>query len=262
MSDRVPEGSPVLLIVVAGERVRHYYVWARRGKLYSTIAGVVRGDEIVGAEWGSSIELAGGARAYILKPTLSQLMEEFYERVTQVIYPKDLGYIVLRAGIARGSRVLEGGTGSGFLTTVLALTVCPEGKVYTYDVKEDNLRVAARNLRLAGLLSDCVEFRLGDVRRGVELTGLDAVFLDIPDPWEALGALRDSVKLGSPAVVFLPTMTQLDKLLSLKPGGWIVESAHEIMLRDIEMVAGAVRPSPRMIGHTGYIIVLRRVTGD
>ena len=231
---------------------------ARRDAVYSSFAGPIRGADMVGAPWGSRVELPGGA-AYLLPPTRYDLVMHGLRRGGQVIYPKDQGYIVAVSGVTPGMKVLEAGVGSGFLTSMLAVAVGCEGRVIGYDVRRDMLDVARENLRRLGLL-DCVELRLGDVRRGVPERGLDAVFLDMPDPWEALRALHPSVKEGAPAVVFVPTYNQLEKTLAGVEGrGWVLVEAVELLRREVEVKPGATRPHTQMVGHTGFIMLLRRV---
>ncbi len=257
--DAIREGDLVHMAAVSGSKRRSYYVQARRKLVYYTIAGIVRGDKLVGATWGSVIETRLG-RIHLLKPTLAEVMEGFYRRATQVIYPKDLGFIQLLAGLRRGMRVVEAGTGSGFLTTILAIAVCPGGKVYTLDLKRENLEEARRNLELAGVSGGCVEFIEGDVRSHRLPQGLDAGFLDMPDPWAALDNLYSSLKPSAPLLVFVPTYNQVDKLLSrIDNWRWAVTYAGEILERRLEPVPGAVRPEVRMIGFTGFILLLRRL---
>ena len=256
---RVREGDKILLLVESEGRRRQYYVRVERGHVYSTIAGNVKSESILGRLVGEALELPLG-RAYILEPTITEVMEHFYERRTQVIYPKDSGFMALIAGLRPGMRVLEAGVGSGFLTTVIALHVCPHGRVYGFDVKREYLEVARTNLEMSGF-SSCVELALGDVRRGVGIEGLDAAMLDLPDPWEALEALAPSIKLGAPVVVFLPTYNQVEKVSrwARSRRSYVVQGVYETMLREVEDSPGAVRPSPRMVGFTGFIVLLRRI---
>lgn len=258
----VTEGDPVHLLAVVGSRRRSYYVWARSGSIYHTIAGVVRGSRLVGAPWGSVIKTRIG-RIYVLRPSLVDLMEGFYKRATQVIYPKDLGFIQLLAGLRRGMTVAEAGMGSGFLTTVLALAVCPGGRVYTMDVKRDNIGDAMRNLALAGVPEGCVEPIEGDIRVDKIPATVDAVFLDMPDPWAALGNVYNSLRPTGILVAFVPTFNQVDRLVaSLDPDKWVLTYAGELIEREVEAVPGAVRPGVRMIGFTGFIVAARRVSGS
>jgi len=258
--ERVRVGDLVAVLVVRGWRRRVYYFRVERGRVYSTFAGAIRWDELVGLEYGARL-VRGGAEWYVLPPTWVEWLVNAGARRSQVIYPKDSGYMVLMAGLRPGSRVFEAGLGSGFLTSVIAAVVCPTGVIYGVEARRDMLEAALANLEALGF-RDCLVARLGDVRKGVGARGLDAGFLDVPDPWEALDAAWEALKPGAPLIVFLPTMTQLDKLAHAlqRHGGFVAAEAGELLHREIELVPGAVRPSPRMIGHTGYYIVLRRLS--
>ncbi len=253
----VSDGDPVVLVVIRDGVVRSYYFRVRASNVYSTIAGVVRGVNMVGRGYGECFELVDG-EACILKPTLRELLENFYERITQVIYPKDAGLISFELGLKPGMRVLEGGTGSGFMTSELARVVCPTGRVYSYDVREENLKVARENLRMANLI-ECVELKLGDVRRGVEERDLDAAILDIPDPWEALEPLSKSLKPTAPLVAFIPTMNQVVRIVDIltRSRSWLLMKIVEVSERELEFTREAIRPSRTTF--TGYIAVMRRV---
>lgn len=257
-SEIIRDGDLVVVAIVRDVSTRTYYFRIRSGNVYSTIAGILRGSDVVGRVYGECLELVEG-EACLLKPTLRELMENFYERITQVVYPKDAGVISFELGLKPGMRVLEGGTGSGFLTSELARIVCPNGRVYSYDVRRESLEVADRNLRLSGL-RDCVELKLGDVRMGVEERDLDAAVLDIPDPWEALEPLWVSVKPAAPLVAFIPTLNQIIKLVERlsKTKRWILLKIVEVNERDMDFSVEAVRPS-RASTFTGYIAVLRKV---
>ncbi len=259
----IGEGCKAVIIAETfeGER-RSYYVVIGRNGVYTTIAGIVRASQILGEKWGVTIKTRIG-RIAVVKPTLVEYMENFYRRATQVVYPKDAGLIALLAGLRPGSRVLEAGVGSGFLTTVLALHVCPEGSVYGFDVKKSNLEIARSNLRSVGL-DGCVRLRRGDVRRPEtleEVPELDAAVLDMPDPWEALDSIYSKLQAGSPLIVFVPTMNQLDKLLNSLGDKWILQEALEVAARRIDMRREAIRPGPWVASFTGYIVVLRKVLG-
>lgn len=256
----IREGDPVTVAVKVRGRLKQYHFIVRRNSTYMTAAGHIAGSEIIGMEYGSSLRIAGGT-AYILPPTPRELMENFYERGTQVIYRRDAWAIVDEAGLSRGARVLEGGVGSGFLTTVLALAVCPGGMVYGYDIREDYLEVARRNIeRYMGQIAQCVELKRGDVREDVAERDLDAAVLDIPEPWEALDTLWKALKGGSPLVIFVPSMNQLTKVVEAVSDSphWLLMRAIEMDEREISAERGAVRPA-RAAPFMGYIISLRKV---
>ncbi len=257
MAEKIGERGPVKVLVEGGDRRRAYYFRPTRKGVYSTFAGPILGEKLVESEYGSVIELPRG-RAYLLKPTWIEILENFGTRRTQVIYPKDSAYIALRLGLRPGSTVLEAGLGSGFLTAVLAAFVCPTGSIVAYEVRKEAYEAAIHNLKLAGLY-DCVSARLGDVRNAEFDTIFDAAALDLPDPWEVLPRIAVYVKRSAPVAVFLPTTTQVEKLIGRVGKDWAVTSVEEILLREWEPTPGALRPSPRMIGHTGFIVFLRRL---
>ena len=261
MEAAIEPGDPVLVLVEApGGRRREYLFRADPRASYSTIAGAIRGSQLVGAPWGATIELARG-RAHLLPPTLRDLEMHLFRRAGQVIYPKDLGYILVASGLRCGMTAVEAGVGSGFLTATLASALCCGGRLIGYDVRREALEATRRNLELAGL-GDCVELRLGDIAEGVPERGLDAAFLDLPDPWRAASALWESLKPGAPLVAFVPTYNQVERLAQEAPkAGYAVQEAVEIMIRGIEAKPGATRPETRMVGHTGFIVVLRRLAG-
>ncbi len=258
-ADVIGENDPVIVWAVSGSRSRRYYVRARRGSYYTTIAGVFEGSMLIGKRWGSVFRLPAGV-IYLLKPTVWELSEGYYERASQVLYPKDIGYIIVGLGLRQGYRVVEAGTGSGFLTSVIASIVCPGGRVYSYEARREAYEASRRNLEVSGLTS-CVELIHGDVRQGVSQKGLDAAVLDMADPWNALPAVWEALKPSAPLAVFLPTTNQLEKLARSieETKGWILVETVEILKREMEVEPGAIRPSTRMLGHTGYISLLRKV---
>ncbi|MEM1880500.1 MAG: tRNA (adenine-N1)-methyltransferase [Sulfolobales archaeon] len=242
------------------------YIDERRSKLikvaerrsFSTDKGVIRADDLIGREFGDSLRLSTGATAYLLKPTLLDYMVKGFKRVTQVIYPKDLGLILLISDIGPGSRVIEGGVGTGFMTAVIAKYVGDEGHVYAYEVDKNHIEIARRNLRLVGL-DHRVTFRNKDVRSEVEDADIDSAVLDIPDPWNALNTLARFLKPSATLVSFLPTINQVEKLVTyaLTSKLFVDIRTYEIMLREYEVKKDAVRPKTRMVGHTGYIVFMR-----
>ncbi len=256
-TDRIGEGTEVVVYI---DRRRKWVVKIEKGKVFGSDRGVARHDDIIGKPFGSSIELSAGFRAYLFKPLLIDYLEKGFARKTQVLYPKDMGLIVLLLGVGPGSRVLEAGIGSGFMTAVLANIVRPSGKVYAYEVREEFAKVAMRNLERIGL-DKFVEIRIRDIKLGVDEKDLDAALLDMPDPWDALRVVHEALKPSAPIVFFLPTASQVDKLLTKlhEFGGFKDIRVLETMLREYRPVPGALRPETTMVGHTGYIVFARKI---
>jgi tRNA (adenine57-N1/adenine58-N1)-methyltransferase len=174
-------------------------------------------------------------------------------RKTQVIYPKDLGIMMVKLGVHSGSRVVETGTGSGATTALLAYLVQPGGMVYTYEINPDFQDVAKKNIEKLGLVSS-VTFRVGDATLGFEETEMDAGVLDVGDPWEVVPSMKKALKPSAPMAAVTPTTNQAERLVAkMKDQGFAAIETLEIMMRNLEARVGMTRPSNRMIGHTAYL---------
>lgn len=257
VNDFIREGDYVLIYI---DERRVFMTRVEKGKRFESDKGALDLGKLVGLPYGVEVELSTGIKAFILKPLFYDFFIK-YRRRTQVIYPKDLGFITFLSGISSGSRVLEAGVGTGFLTTTLAHIVKPNGKVYAYEIRREFYENALRNLQMSGLL-EFVELRLGNVKNSESaLKDLDAAFLDLADPWNFIETVYKVVKPSAPTIFFVPTINQVEKtVLALRRhGGFIDIHAYEVMLREYQVKENATRPRPFMIGHTGYIVFARRV---
>ncbi len=251
---RIAEGDLVLLYF--SER-RRYLVRAEGGKRLNLNEGIVDLGEMVGREYGCELRTHTGVRFLVLRPNLLDLVMKF-RRVTQIVYPKDAARIVSLACVGPGARVVEAGMGSGALTAVLAYHVRPTGVVYSYEVREDFARVAMRNLKMAGL-SEYVRLKLKDIREGIDESGVDAVVLDMPEPWEVVDHAYTALRHGGSMVCFLPTINQVERAVEAMRGrGFVDVGAIEIIERRYKVARGETRPETIMVGHTGYIVHGRR----
>jgi tRNA (adenine57-N1/adenine58-N1)-methyltransferase len=162
-------------------------------------------------------------------------------------------------GIGPGTTVIEAGTGSGALTTALAWAVGSSGKVYSYEIREEMQNLARKNLRRIGL-SDRVVLKLGNIGDGFEEKDVDALFLDIPNPYDYLHFVRQALIPGGSFGCILPTMNQVERLLrALSQNHFVSLDVCEIMLRYYKPVANRLRPTDRMVAHTGYLIYSRTI---
>jgi len=256
VADVVEEGSWVYLYI---DRKRGKVLRAARGKIFSSDKGSIDLGSIVGASYGAEVVTSSGVRGRIYIPSISDLIYSVFSRPTQVIYPKDAGYVVLALDISPGKRILEIGMGSGAMTAYMANLVRPGGRVYAYEVREDIARIAMENLRKVGL-DRYVEVKIRDASQGVDEVGLDAAFIDVGDPWRVVESVYRALRPGSRAAFFIPTFDQVSKLYSTltSHGGWGDIRGVELIERSLDLKEGAIRPSTRMIGHTGYIIVARK----
>jgi tRNA (adenine57-N1/adenine58-N1)-methyltransferase catalytic subunit len=240
------------LVLVYRDRRRRWLVRPRDTPRLHTHLGILDVAALVGTEYGRRVVTTLGDELTILKPTIEDLVMKA-ARKTQVIYPKDLGLIVVKLGLHSGSRVVETGTGSGATTALVAYLVQPGGMVYTYDINPEFQEVARKNIAKLGL-SDYVTFRIGDSRTGFQETGMDAAILDVGDPWEVVRSIRTSLKASAPMAAITPTTNQAERLVAkMKEEGFVGIETVEILLRHLEARVGMTRPSNIMVGHTAYL---------
>lgn len=228
-----------------------------RGKLH-THMGVIEHDRVVGREYGDPIESSIGKVLYLLEPTTEDFIMKS-ARKTQIMYPKDIGLILIKAGIRSGARIIEMGSGSGGLAIALASAVAPSGKVYSYDRNMNFQANARKNVERAGLL-EFIEYKIGDITEGFAERDVDVVILDIPTPWEGIEHARCSLKGGGRFVGFSPTYNQVERTAeALREADFINIESVEILHRYILARAGKTRPFTDMVGHTGFITFARKV---
>jgi tRNA (adenine57-N1/adenine58-N1)-methyltransferase len=223
-----------------------------------THRGVLKHQDLIGIFWGAPIQSHLGYPFRIYKPSLRDLLLNIKRR-SQIIFPKDIGYVLLRLSVGPGSQIVEAGTGSGALTTALAWTVGPEGRVYSYDRRQDMQELARKNLTHFGL-EGRVSFRLQDIEAGFEERSIEALFLDLPHPENYLSQVRRTLIPGGVLGVLLPTTNQVSVLLAaLEQQGFGSVDVCEILLRFYKTVPARLRPDDRMVAHTGYLIFARAI---
>lgn len=232
-----------------------------RKQQFHTHVGIIDHKKVIGKEYGSAIKTNKGKIIYLLEPTVYDYVMKS-QRSTQIVYPKDLGYIAARTGLQSGHTIVEIGTGSGSLTTFLASIVKPRGHVYTYDVDENFMAIARKNIEKAGI-SKYVTMEKLDIKniKKVPQTDADMVVVDLGDPWTVVPQARKMLKGSGYFVAICPTMNQLEKLASaLRENDFFDLEFTEQIVRTIEAREGKTRHSFRGIGHTTYVAFARKVT--
>jgi len=253
-NEKIGEGDCVLLCL---DVRRTYMVKVEAGKTFHTHKGFINLDELLGKEFGAAVQSSLGIEFTALKPSLTDYIMKS-SRKTQITYPKDAALIVMFSGIGSGSRVAESGTGTGALTTALAHYVKPEGRVYSYELREEFQKTAEKNLKRANLL-DFVELKSGDVTAGIEERELDAVILDLAVPWLVVPHAYEALKPSGTIVSFSPTIDQVVKTTeALKEYNFVFIETVECMMRAMQVERGKTRPHTMMTGHTGYITHARK----
>ena len=226
--------------------------------LVHTHRGVIKHDDLIGRQWGSQIFSHMGSPFFILKPSIADIVRTT-KRNSQIMYPKDIGFILITMGIGPGSRVIETGTGSGGLTQALAFMVGDNGHVYSYEKREEMQKLARENLINLGL-ENRVTFKLQDIENGFGETEVDSIFLDLPNPYDFLSQVRISLKSGGYFGTILPTTNQVIKtLVELRRNSFAFTDVCELILRYYKSEADRFRPTDRMVAHTGYLIFSRKI---
>jgi tRNA (adenine57-N1/adenine58-N1)-methyltransferase catalytic subunit len=252
---KIEESSYVLLFHTPRKKWLIRVAWDKK---FHTHLGIIDVSSIIGMEYGSAIRTTEGKLIFLMEPTIHDFIMKS-ERKTQIVYPKDLGYIVARTGLKNGSKVLEVGTGSGALATFMASIVKPEGHIYTFDVNSEFMEIAKRNLEKAGM-AQYVTMHQHDPHQGVDIRNVDVATVDLGDPWTVIDQVYDALKGGGAFVAICPTMNQIEKTTTqLKKSGYADIDCVELMIRNMEAREGMTRPSMRMIGHTTYLVFARKV---
>lgn len=246
------------LVQLQGTGHRSHLLVLEAGAVLQTHRGVIRHDDIIGTAWGTRLESHQGNPFYLLQPSLSDLIKGL-KRGTQIMYPKEISYILFHMGIGPGKRVIECGTGSGGLTTALAYMVGKTGKVYSYERKAQIQDLAIKNLTKFGL-QNRVDFKIGNAEDGFDEENVDAIILDLPNPQDYLHHVRKSLRGGGSLGMILPTFNQVEIILrELKLANFAMIEVSEILQRFYKTDWARLRPVDRMIGHTGFLIFGRKV---
>jgi tRNA (adenine57-N1/adenine58-N1)-methyltransferase len=247
-------GDLVLLLDTKGRR---HLVTLEPGGEFHSHAGVLRHADVLGEEEGVTVLTTLGARLVAVRPTLSEYVLEM-PRGAQVIYPKDLGPILLLADIYPGARVLESGVGSGALTMTLLRAVGADGFVTGYELREDFATRAQRNVE--GLLGTDLPLRVEvrDAYDGIDETDLDRVVLDLPEPWRVVKHAEAALRPGGIVLAYLPTIGQVARLREeLAGSAFGMAQSLEVMQRGWHVDGQSVRPDHRMVAHTGFLTAAR-----
>ena len=253
-------GERVLLI---DNRDRRYMITLQAGGQFHSHQGVVEHDQLIGSPAGVTVTSTGGTRLLAFRPAFADYVLKM-QRGAQVVYPKDLGLILIYADIFPGAAVIEAGTGSGALTLALARAVGGEGRVVSYDVREDHHGRAVQNVEgwfsTTGGKPDNVDLRVGDVFADVAERGFDRLVLDLPEPWHAIGTTTEALVPGGLICCYLPTVPQVQQIVAaMRSGGFALVSTFEGMLRTWNVDGQSVRPDHRMVAHTGFIVTGRKL---
>jgi tRNA (adenine57-N1/adenine58-N1)-methyltransferase len=254
---RFSEGEPALLIDPKG---RQFLLRLEKGRTFQFHKGLIPHERLIGEEDGSWVEASGGTLMLLIRPRLSDYILKM-KRSAQVVYPKDLGPILVYADIAPGMTVLEAGTGSGALTLALTRAVGPTGRVVSVELREDHAAHARKAIeRWHGSIPSNLELLTGDAASIVADIQPQRVVLDLPEPGPIIIETAAHQPSGGVLCCYLPTVPQLERAVETAVGtGCFSEvEVKEFLFRDWKIEGRSVRPEHSMIGHTGFLIFMRR----
>ena len=256
MDHRLKENDPVLFIDRKGRR--YLKILTRAKKI--TIRGDIMPEALYGLDDGSRVKLSSGEPFLVLRPTYADLIPHL-PRAAQVIYPKDTGPLLVWGDVFPGATVIEGGVGAGAFTIALLRAAGPNGRVISYEIREDFAASARRNV--ATFFGDAPnwELKVRDLYDGFDETAADRIFIDLPEPGRALEVVTRALRPGGVFVAYVPTALQLKDTvdaLQHRPDFAEIES-FETLLRNWHVKGMSVRPVHRMVAHSAFIIVARRL---
>jgi tRNA (adenine57-N1/adenine58-N1)-methyltransferase len=239
---------------------RRYSVTLESGKEFHSHAGLIKHDDVIGRAEGRYVKSTRGGSYLVIRPTLAELILKM-PRGAQVIYPKDLGPLLMIADIFPGARVFESGVGSG----ALSMTMLRAGaRITGYELREDFAQRAQKNVSeiLGPEVLDRYDVQLRNAYDGIDETAFDRVVLDLPEPWQVIPHAAEAMRTGGVFVAYTPSVMQVSKVReTLKMNGFGMAETTEFLQRGWHVEGQAVRPDHRMVGHTGFLTSARLLEG-
>jgi tRNA (adenine57-N1/adenine58-N1)-methyltransferase len=255
MNDRILAGDQVLATLEDGKT---FLLRLTPGQRHSMHKGAIDHDDVIGRPWGDMLNTNTGAPVALLRPRWIDRMMKVHRR-TNIMYPKDVAYILASLDLGPGRRVVEIGSGSGAMTQALAHAVLPGGHVFTYDRREEFSELAKRNCAAADYDTG-IDFRTREAGDALE-PEVDAVFTDVPEPWVELPVIHAALRGSGRFAAGIPTFNQAEQLAeALASNGFALIETIEIMVREILARSGRTRPAHRMIGHTQLVTTAVKIT--
>ncbi|AMM54331.1 tRNA (adenine-N1)-methyltransferase [Pyrococcus kukulkanii] len=252
----IKEGEKVVLVDPRGKR----YLVTVQDRDFHTDLGILKLEEIIGKEYGESIKSHKGHEFKILKPRIVDYLDKM-KRGPQIVHPKDAALIVAYAGISPGDFIVEAGVGSGALTLFLANIVGSQGKIVSYEIREDFAKLAWENIKWAGF-DDRVTIKLKDIYEGIDEENVDHVILDLPQPERVVEHAAKALKPGGFFVAYTPCANQVirlrEKLREFKDV-FMKPRTIDVVIFEQEVKKECMRPTTTILAHTGYITFARKI---
>jgi tRNA (adenine57-N1/adenine58-N1)-methyltransferase len=239
---------------------RRHNLRLEAGKEFSTKKGQLKHDDMIGEPEGTVLVSSLGGQYQVFRPLLSEYVVSM-PRGAAIVYPKDAAHIVTMADVFPGARVVEAGAGSGALTLYLLRAVGSDGRVASYEMREDFADIARRNVELVAGPNAPWSLTVGDVREVITEDEIDRLMLDMVDPWTCVPLAADRLVPGGIVCAYVATTTQLSLFVETlrADGGFTEPHAWETSMRDWHLEGLAVRPVHGSVGHTAFLVTARRM---
>ena len=246
-------------VILYDKKERVYLIQIDTESQFESHLGNISHSDIIGLDEGAWIQTNNGHWLSAFKPTKNEFIVNM-DRIATVIYPKDSAAIINKANLKSGARVIEAGSGSGSLTISIAETIGPDGHLYTYDLREDMSQKSQLNLKTILPNSNNVTFKIGDVSHQIDEHEVDAIILDLPEPWEVVNQALKALKYGGIIISFLPTIIQVSNYVDTLRDclQFTLIETTELLERSWTVGGRSIRPDHRMTGHTGFITFARK----
>ncbi|MGX5695054.1 tRNA (adenine-N1)-methyltransferase [Agromyces soli] len=252
-------------VQLTGPKGRLHTITLEPGKVFHSHKGGIAHDAIIGLPDGSVVANEAGIEHLALRPLLSDFVMSM-PRGAAIVYPKDAAQILAQADVFPGATVVEAGVGSGALSLWLLRAVGPQGRLYSFERREEFAEVARGNVAtFHGHDPENWSITLGDLVEALPQTvaeaSVDRVVLDMLAPWECIDEVSRALKPGGVVLCYVATATQLSRVAEAirATGDYTEPQANETMVRGWHVQGLAVRPDHRMVAHTGFLITARRL---
>lgn len=241
--------------MILDERGKKYIL--KEGLEFQSDLGIISAEQTSNVKVGDELKSHLNHTFKIIKPTVNDFID-IMDRRCSILIQKDIGTVLAKTGLGSGDRVVDSGTGAAAIALNFGNVVGDEGKVYTYEIREDFAEVASKNIENFGITN--IEVKNKDIKEGIDEKDIDLVFLDLPKPFELFEEVHKSLKLGGWLAVYAPYIDQAEVSyrVAKKLGFYDIEII-ETLERGLEVRPQGVRPKTRMVGHSGYLIFARKL---
>lgn len=241
--------------MILDERGKKYIL--KKNSDFQSDLGIISEEQITNCKIGDELESHLEHTFKIIKPNINDFID-LMDRRCSILLKKDIGLVLSHTGLGSGSRVVDAGTGAGAIALNFGNVVGNDGKVFTYEIREDFAEVAKNNINRIGI--ENIEVKNKDIKEGIEEDNLDLIFLDLPKPFEIFEDVYESLNLGGWLVVYAPYIDQAEiSYRVVKKLNFYDIEIIEILERGLEVRSQGVRPKTRMVGHSGYLVFARKL---